>query len=126
MFCIYVTKNILISKSQWNILFQEIKIGSPHKCAMFCFYSTLTLTFYPARQYAEIYKKFVCKGRGQQKKNFFRALPEFPNPPPPWPQFGQLGPLFSDVKIQDLKVSLELKILYMLYNILYICNLKNS
>ena len=46
--------------------------------------------------------------------------------PPPWPQFGQLGPLFSDVKIQDLKVSLELKILYILYNILYICNLKNS
>ena len=33
---------------------------------------------------------------------------------------------FSDVKIQDLKVSLELRILYILYNILYICNLKNS
>ena len=61
------------------------------------------------------------------KKNvFFRALPELPNPPPPWPQFGQLGPLFSEVEIQDLKVSLELKILYMLYDILYICNLKNS
>ena len=46
--------------------------------------------------------------------------------PPPWPQFGQLGPLFSEVKIQDLKVSLELKILYILYDILYICNLKKS
>ena len=56
-----------------------------------------------------------------EKKNFFFwALPELPNPPPT-PQFGQLGPLFSEVKIQDLKVSLELKILY---NILYICNLK--
>ena len=33
------------------------------------------------------------------KKNvFFRALPESPKPPPPWPQFGQLGPFFSDVK----------------------------
>ena len=60
------------------------------------------------------------------KKNvLFRALPELPNPPP-WPQFGQLGPLFSEVEIQDLKVSLELRILYILYNILYICNLKNS
>ena len=66
------------------------------------------------------------KGRGQLKKNvFFRALPELPKPPP-WPQFGQLGPLFSEVEIQDLKVSLELRILYVLYNILYICNLKNS
>ena len=49
-----------------------------------------------------------------------------PKPPPPWPQFGQLGPLFSEVKIQDFKVSLELRILYVLYNILYIYNLKNS
>ena len=61
-----------------------------------------------------------------RKKNvFFRALPELPKPPPP-PQFGQLGPLFWEVEIQDLKVSLELKILYILYDILYICNLKNS
>ena len=61
------------------------------------------------------------------KKNvFFRALPELPKPPPPWPQFGQLGPLFLEVEIQDLKVSLELRILYVLYIILYICNLKNS
>ena len=67
------------------------------------------------------------KGRHQQQKNvFFRALPELPKPTPPWPQFGQLGPLFSEVEIQDLKVSLKLKILYILYNILYICNLKNS
>ena len=37
-------------------------------------------------------------GRHQQEKNvFFRALPESPNPPP-WSQFGQLGPFFSDVK----------------------------
>ena len=68
------------------------------------------------------------KGRGQLKKNVcFRALPELPKPPPPpWPQFGQLGPLFSEVEIQDLNVSLELRIPYILYNTLYICNLKNS
>ena len=66
-------------------------------------------------------------GKASMEKNvFFRALPELPNPPPPWHQFGQLGPLFSEVEIQDLKVSLELRILYVLYNILYICNLKNS
>ena len=62
-----------------------------------------------------------------RKKTFsFGHCPNYLNPPPPWPQFGQLGPLFSEVKIQDLKVSLELKILYILYDILYICNLKNS
>ena len=62
-----------------------------------------------------------------KKKNvFFRALPELPNPPPHDPNFGQLGPLFLEVEIQDLKVSLELKILHILYDILYICDLKNS
>ena len=73
-------------------------------------------------------KKCLLKTLGKasmRKKNlFFWALPESPHPP--WPQFGQLGPFFSDVKIQDLKVSLELRILYILCNILYICNLKNS
>ena len=38
--------------------------------------------------------------------------------------FGQLVQLISQVKIQDLKVSLGLKIVYILYNILYIYNLK--
>ena len=63
-----------------------------------------------------------------RKKTFsFRYCPNhLPPRPPPWPQFGQLGPLFSEVEIQDLKVSLKLKTLYILYNILYICNLKNS
>ena len=46
------------------------------------------------------------------------------SPPPPSLQFGQLIQLFSDAKIQYLKVSLELKILYILYNVLYY--LKNS
>ena len=56
-------------------------------------------------------------GRDQLKKNvFFRPLPELPKPPPHDP--GQLVPLFSEVEIQDLKVSLELRILYVLYNIL--------
>ena len=68
----------------------------------------------------------VREGVNWKKNVFFRALPKLPNPPPPWPQFGQIGPLFSEVEIQDLNVSLELKILYILYDILYICNLKNS
>ena len=47
------------------------------------------------------------------KKTFsFGHCPNYLTPPPR-PQFGQLGPLFSEVEIQDLKVSLELKILYM-------------
>ena len=53
------------------------------------------------------------KGRPQFKKNvFFRALPESPKPPPPWPEFGQLGPLFSEVEIQDLKKKKQLKVQY--------------
>ena len=67
------------------------------------------------------------KGRPQWKKNvLFRALPESLKPPPPDPNSGNLVLFFLEVKIQDLKVSLELKLLYILYNILYICNLKNS
>ena len=77
---------------------------------------------YPIRQPVVLHK-----GRGQLKKNvFFRALPELPKPPPHDPNLGNLVLFFSEVKIQDLKVSLELKILYILYDILYICNLKNS
>ena len=57
-----------------------------------------------------------AKGRGQLKKNvFFRALPELPKPRPPGPNSGNLV-LFSDVKIQDLKVTWGR----------YINNLKNS
>ena len=67
----------------------------------------------------------VREGVNGKKTFSFGHCPNHLNPPPS-PQFGQLGPLFSEVKIQDLKVSLELKLLYILYNILYICNLKNS
>ena len=42
------------------------------------------------------------------------------------PLFGQLVQLFSDVKIQDLKDILGLKILIVLYIILYIYNLKRQ
>ena len=42
------------------------------------------------------------------KKNvFFRALPELPKPPLPWPQFGQLGPLFSGRQNNVLRVLQE-------------------
>ena len=40
---------------------------------------------------------------------------------PPFSQIWTISTIFSDVKIQDLKVGLELKILYILYDILYIC-----
>ena len=59
----------------------------------------------------------IREGVNGKKNVFFRALPESPKPPPPSPQFGQLGPLFSEVEIQDLKVSLELKLLYILYRV---------
>ena len=39
------------------------------------------------------------EGRHPLKKVvYFRALPELAKPPPPTPQFGQLGPFFPDVK----------------------------
>ena len=57
-----------------------------------------------------------------EKKLFFWALPQSPKPPPP---LTLIGAFFSEVKIKDLKVSLELKILYILYNILYILELKS-
>ena len=41
---------------------------------------------------------YFCKGSPPEKKNvFFWALPKLPLPPPS-PQFGQLVPLFLDVK----------------------------
>ena len=52
-----------------------------------------------------------CKGRSPEKiLLFFWILSKLPSP-----QFGQLVQLFSDVEIQDLKVSAGLKILCILY-----------
>ena len=67
------------------------------------------------------------KGRPHEEKLlFFRILPHH-LPPSPSPQFGKLVKLFSDVNIKDLKASLELKkILHILYNILYIYNLRKQ
>ena len=69
---------------------------------------------------------FQVLGKASIKKNvFFRALPESPNPPPtPLTPIRATWSFFPDVKIQDFKVSLELRILYILYNILYICKKK--
>ena len=54
-------------------------------------------------------KRLSYLGKGSiEKKTFTFTL----TPPPPCPQFGQLGPFFWEVKTQDLKVSLELKILW--------------
>ena len=52
----------------------------------------------------------------EEKNVFFRALS--------WPQFGQLVQLLSQVIIQDWKVDWWLKILHILYNMLYTNNLK--
>ena len=46
--------------------------------------------------------------------------------PPSFRQFGKLVQLFSNVKIQDLKVRLGLKILLIHYNMLYIYNLQTK
>ena len=53
----------------------------------------------------------------EEKLLFFWILSKLP--PTPSPQFGQLVQLFSDVEIQDLKVSLGLKILYVQYIMIY-------
>ena len=57
--------------------------------------------------------------RDGEKMLSFGFCPNYLQPPHS-PQFGKLVQLFSDVEIQDLKVSLGLKILYIHYNILYI------
>ena len=70
--------------------------------------------------------KKVTKGRHQQKKKrFLSGIARIPQPPPPLTPIQATWSFFSDVKIQDLKISLELRILYILYNILHISNLKN-
>ena len=68
----------------------------------------------------------VREGVNGKETFSFGHCPNYLNPPPHDPNSGNLVLFFSEVKIQDLKVSLELKILYILYDILYICNLKNS
>ena len=46
-----------------------------------------------------IFWNLNCLGKTSIEKNFFfRALTESPNPPP-WPQFGQLGPFFRFAKM---------------------------
>ena len=54
----------------------------------------------------------------------FSGIAQITSAPPPSPKFGQLLQRFADVEIQDLKVSLGLKILYIHYNIIY--NLKKQ
>ena len=53
---------------------------------------------------------------------FFWILSKLPAPPNLNNLYFELE-LFSDVEIQDLKLSLVLEILYLLYNILYMYNL---
>ena len=62
--------------------------------------------------YQRQYIKTIREGVNGKKTFSFGHCPNHLNPPPS-PQFGQLGPLFLEVEIQDLKVSLELRILYM-------------
>ena len=69
-------------------------------------------------RYSFVFQGSVREGVNGKKTFSFGHCPNHLNRPPS-PQFGQLGPLFSKVKIQDLKVSLELEILNILYNILY-------
>ena len=59
----------------------------------------------------------VSKGRTHEKNDVLLDFFQITLPPalPPTPQFGQLVKLFSDVKIRDLKVSLEQKTPNILY-----------
>ena len=71
------------------------------------------------------YLKWIRRIRGNEQwedingKKLFRSGISWITYPPPWPQFGQLGPLFSEVEIQDLKVSLDLRILYFIIYCIY-------
>ena len=55
-------------------------------------------------------KQELGKTSMKKKKFSFGYCPNHLNSPPPWPQFRLLGPFFSDVKIQDLKVTWGLKV----------------
>ena len=70
----------------------------------------------------------ILKGRSPEKKTAF--LMDFvqitSTLPPPSLQFGQLIHLFSEVEIQGLNDSVGLKIVNVLYIILYIYNLKKN
>ena len=69
---------------------------------------------------------FWYLGKGStEKKRFLLGIARITKTPPITP-IRATWSFFSEVKIQDLKVSLELRILYILYNILYICNLKKQ
>ena len=110
----------------WNLSFYQIICWFCHftSCVYFWrFNECKILRSMPSAAYEE--SQSVREDLNGKKTFSFGHCPN-PLTPPPWPQFGQLGPLFLEVEIQDLKVSLELRILYVLYNILYICNLKNS
>ena len=52
----------------------------------------------------------IREGLNGKKNVFFRALPESPKPPRPLTPIRATWSFFSEVKIQDLKVSLELNI----------------
>ena len=116
------------TSTQW-LQFLDIKQKSDKSARIFGDYSqdlNLSLSLLTKFQSCRLLSTTIHIREDINEKNiFFRALPESPNPPP-WPEFGQLGPLFSEVEIQDLKISLELRILYILYNILHISNLNNS
>ena len=62
--------------------------------------SEMQWKYFNQRQIIFRYRRATVKGSPPIKKNaFFRALPDLPFPPtPPSPQFGQLVPLFLDVK----------------------------
>ena len=84
------------------------------------FYAWLAMTLYsplrdpqfyrlhmPARHNKGGIRHFVQSLREglNEKKRFLSGIARITNPPPMTP-IGQLGPLFSEVEIQDLKVSL--------------------
>ena len=95
------------TSTQW-LQFLDIKQKSDKSARIFGDYSqdlNLSLSLLTKFQSCRLLSTTIhIREDINEKKHFFRALPESPNPPP-WPQFGQLGPFFPDVKIQDLKVT---------------------
>ena len=114
-----------------NIAFYS---GAPHKhcfsrsrcsvrlkCDIICPSSVFRL-FQSNPRIATSLGLFVREGLNEKKTFYFGHCSNYLTPPPHDPNSGNLLLFFSEVEIQDLTVSLELKILY---NILHISNLKN-
>ena len=118
-----LSQRIIMSSQGYAIIFQELGAkflvirpsGLQFQMLRKCCINAIMSTFYSAFCAISCSMRSITaalsirEGVNWKKKTFsFGHCPNYLTPPP-WPQFGQLGPLFSEVEIQDLKVSLELR-----------------